>query len=270
MRYGVTDAFPRNSRTPRVIARLLGLRRPAPVQCVPAGERVYAVGDVHGCADLFDDLLRRIEADDAARPPAATRLILLGDLIDRGPGSAAVIARARALQDGGPWPVEVLIGNHEEAFLSVLEGRSGALRFFLKFGGVQTLYSYGLSPDAYRAMDYAEVREWVHAHVPAADREWLGTLKEQVRVGDYLFVHAGVRPGVPLDEQSPADLRWIREEFMEDPSDHGAMIVHGHTITDTPDERHNRIGLDTGAYKSGVLSAMGFEGDRRWILQAGG
>lgn len=229
---------------------------------------MYAVGDVHGCIELLDDLLDRIDADDARRGAAETRLVFLGDLVDRGPDSAGVIERVRERQRTGH-PVDVLMGNHEESFLSALEGHKDALRFFLKIGGRETLYSYGLSPDRFALMTYEEIRGWVDSHVPDAHREWLRALSDQVRIGDYLFVHAGVRPDVPLDEQDGQDLRWIRSEFLEYPADHGAMIVHGHTISPSIDERSNRIGIDTGAYSTGVLSAIGLEGDARWVLQAG-
>lgn len=229
---------------------------------------MYAIGDVHGCLDLLSDLLEQIDADDARRSPAETHLVFLGDLVDRGPDSAAVIERVRERQRMGR-RVDVLMGNHEESFLSALDGAKGALRFFLKIGGRETLYSYGLSPDRFALMSYEEVRDWTSANVPSSHREWLRGLSEQVRIGDYLFVHAGVRPNVPLDRQDGQDLRWIRAEFLEYPADHGAMVVHGHTISETVDERSNRIGIDTGAYATGVLSAVGLEGDARWFLQAG-
>ncbi len=251
-----------------MLARLL--RRPRlPVACAPPGERLYAVGDVHGCLELLDGLLARIAADHAARGQAEGRLVFLGDLVDRGPDSAGVIARVRELQADDRWRVDALMGNHEESFLRALDGQPGALRFFLKIGGRETLFSYGLSPDDYPALPYEGVREWMHAHVPADDREWLRGLGEQVRAGDYLFVHAGIRPDVPLDEQEGQDLRWIRSEFLEYAADHEAMVVHGHTITSRVDERSNRIGIDTGAYASGVLTALALEGDRRWVLQEG-
>ena len=252
-----------------MIARLL--RRPRPPStrpAVPEGRRVYAIGDVHGCLDLLDDLLDQIAADDARRGAAETHLVFLGDLVDRGPDSAGVIERVRELQRTGQ-RVDVLMGNHEESFLSALEGRKGALRFFLKIGGRETLYSYGLSPDRFAMMTFEEVRDWMEGHVPDAHPDWLRALSNQVRIGGYLFVHAGVRPDVPLEEQDGQDLRWIRSEFLEYPADHGAMIVHGHTISDGVEERSNRIGIDTGAYATGVLSAIGLEGDARWFLQAG-
>ncbi len=249
-----------------MLARLLRRSR-APVAFAPPGERIYAIGDVHGCLTLLDALLARIADDHAARPRAEGRLVFLGDLIDRGPDSAGVIARVRQLQAQGTWRIDALMGNHEESFVRALDGQPGALRFFLKIGGRETLYSYGLSPDEYPRLAYEEVRHWMHAHVPASDREWMRGLSEQVRAGDYLFVHAGIRPDVPFEEQEGQDLRWIRSEFLEYAADHGAVVVHGHTITPHLDERSNRIGVDTGAYSSGVLTALAMEGDTRWTLQ---
>ena len=257
-----------------VIAGLFRSRQvatpPPTPAAVPDGQRVYAIGDVHGCATLLDELVERIDADDAARRPADTRLILLGDLVDRGPDSAAVIAGVRALQDDPARRVTVLMGNHEEAFLSAVDEEPDALRFFLRVGGRETLTSFGLPHKDARTLDLEQLASWVRAHIPADVVAWLRSCPDQERLGDYLFVHAGVRPGVPLDEQRPSDLRWIRPEFVDDLADHGAMIVHGHTISADVDERHNRIGLDTGAYSSGVLSAMGFEGTERWTLQVRG
>ncbi len=250
-----------------MLARLL--RRPrAPVHAVPPGERVYAIGDVHGCLGLLDELIARIEADHDARDEAVGRLVFLGDLIDRGPDSAGVVERVRELQRADRWRVDVLMGNHEESFLRALDEERGALRFFLKIGGRETLFSYGLSPELYPTFDYDQLRDWMREHVPAAHAGWLAGLAQQVRAGDYVFVHAGVRPDVSLADQDERDLRWIRAEFLEYGADHEAMVVHGHTITDGVDERSNRIGIDTGAYATGVLSAIGLEGTARWVLQA--
>lgn len=250
-----------------MLARLL--RRPrTPSPCLPQGERIYAVGDVHGCLDLLDDLLKRIVADDGGRAQAERRLIFLGDLIDRGPNSAQVIARVRELQDDPRWRVDVLMGNHEESFLRALDAEKGSMRFFLRIGGRETLFSYGLSEHDYNAMDFDHIRRWTSQNVPRDDHEWLAGLSQQVRAGDYVFVHAGVRPDVPLAEQDERDLRWIRSEFLEYGAEHEAFVVHGHTITDGVDECSNRIGVDTGAYSTGVLSALALEGDRRWVLQA--
>jgi serine/threonine protein phosphatase 1 len=254
-----------------MIARLLQRARrsaaPPPAH-VPSGERVYAVGDIHGCLDLFDQLVAMIEADDAARGPAATTLILLGDLVDRGPRSAQVVARARGLATGSR-TLRVLAGNHEEIFLLALDGDAEALRLFARIGGRDTALSYGITDAAYDAADYQELAALLQQAVPAADRTFLAAAEDLIVVGDYAFVHAGVRPGIPLDLQKTRDLRWIRGDFLTHPRPLDKVIVHGHTISEEVVLTPCRIGLDTGAYASGVLTAMGFEGDERWILQAG-
>lgn len=239
---------------------------PAPkIRSIPAGERVYAIGDIHGRDDLFAALLERIAADNAARGAAQTTIILLGDLVDRGPASAQVVARAMALRDSDV-RVRWLIGNHEEVFLKAL-GRDPALvRYFVRIGGAPTIHSYGIAGEAYDAMSFEELAEALPAHVPSDHIAFLAAGEDSIAIGDYLFVHAGIRPGVAVDAQTPGDMRWIREDFLSDDADHGPMIVHGHTIFDDVDERHNRIGIDTGAYKSGKLTALALEGSERWYL----
>lgn len=232
---------------------------------VPAGQRVYAVGDIHGRLDLFEALIAAIEADDAAGGPAATTVVLLGDLVDRGPESAGVIARAREWQSRRP--VRILAGNHEEMFLSSFD-QAETLRHFLRFGGKETVLSYGIDRQAYQVASVEEVQEMMRAAVPAEDRAFLESFEDMIAIGDYLFVHAGVAPGVPLDEQSVSDLRWIREPFLSHPAPHGAVIVHGHTIREEPEDRGNRIGIDTGAYNFGRLTALVLEGTERRYLEA--
>lgn len=233
---------------------------------IPSGERVFAIGDIHGRLDLLDKLLAKIEADDARRGPARTHLVFLGDLVDRGPQSAGVVERLLTLSRRNP-DARFLLGNHEEVFLSVLAGNYDALKFFNRIGGDTTIASYGISRNDYAADDMFEVMEPLQRAVPASHVAFLQGFEDQVVIGDYAFVHAGVRPGVELADQKSEDLRWIRNDFLN--SDHmfEKVIVHGHTITDGIDERSNRIGLDTGAYCTGRLSAMGFEGDQRWVLQ---
>ena len=235
-----------------------------PVPAVPDGQRVYAVGDIHGCDNLFAALIDRIEADDAARGAADTTIVLLGDLIDRGPASAAVVERAHALVQRRK--VRLLTANHEEVLLAVLEGSLNALRFFCRIGGEETIWSYGIKGDAYRGMSFEELLPAVQAAVPDHHRALLAAAEDQVQIGDYLFVHAGIKPGIDLTAQKPSDLRWIREPFLLDPRWHGVMVVHGHTITEAVDEHPNRIGIDTGAYASGRLTAIGLEGTDRWFL----
>ena len=232
---------------------------------IPAGQRVYAIGDIHGRLDLFEALIAGIDDDDAAQGPAETTVILLGDLVDRGPDSAGVIAAARAWQQRRQ--VRIIAGNHEEMMLQSLDDVE-VLRVFLKYGGRETLLSYPVDPDAYNSASFAEVQALMTAAVPAEDLAYLGTFENMVRIGDYAFVHAGVAPGVALAEQRRGDLRWIREPFLSHPGAHEAVIVHGHTITDEPEVRPNRIGIDTGAYFSGRLTALALEGTGQRLIEA--
>lgn len=234
---------------------------------VPEGRRVYAIGDIHGCLSLFDSLLARIDADSAARGAADVTLILLGDLVDRGPDSAGVVDRAIRLQESGG-DVRWLLGNHEEVFLKALSGDPQAMRYFVRIGGGPTIHSYGLKGDEYLNMSFEELAGAFPRLVPDRHRSFLEAAEHQVQIGDYLFVHAGIRPGVPIAEQRPTDLRWIRDDFLDDGSDHGCVVVHGHTIFDEVQERHNRVGIDTGAYATGRLTAIGLEGTERWFLTA--
>ena len=232
---------------------------------IPDGQRVYAIGDIHGCDDLFADLLTQIETDNADRPPAETTLILLGDLVDRGPDSAAVVERAMNL--GRPFDhVRVLIGNHEECFLAALVGDEQRVRYFVRIGGDATIRSYLRDDAAYDAMSFEELADTLPSRVPQSHVDFLGNGEDLIRIGDYVFVHAGIRFGVPMERQSTNDLRWIREEFLRERGDFGATVVYGHTISETVDEQPNRIGIDTGAYATRRLTAIGLEQDRRWFL----
>lgn len=232
---------------------------------VPDGQRVYAVGDVHGRLDLFEALIAAVEEDDAAGPAAETTVVLLGDLVDRGPDSAGVVARAREWQRQRQ--VRILTGNHEEMFLSSFE-KAETLRHFLRFGGKETVLSYGIDHGAYMRASVEEVQQMMHAAVPAEDRAFLESFEDMIAVGDYLFVHAGIAPGVALEEQRTHDLRWIREPFLSHSAPHGPVIVHGHTIREQPEDRGNRIGIDTGAYNFGRLTALVLEGTERRYLEA--
>ena len=234
---------------------------------IPEGRRVYAVGDIHGCLSLFDKLLAKLDEDNEARAAADVTLILLGDLVDRGPESAGVVERAIQLQSTGG-DVRWLLGNHEEVFLKALSGDPSAMRYFVRIGGGPTIHSYGLDGDEYLGMSFEELAEAFPRLVPDKHRRFLETAEEMIAIGDYVFVHAGIRPGVPLDSQRPSDLRWIRDDFLEDGSDHGCVVVHGHTIFDEVQERTNRIGIDTGAYATGRLTAIGLEGTERWFVTA--
>jgi serine/threonine protein phosphatase 1 len=244
-------------------------RAQPPAGTVPEGQRIYAIGDVHGRLDLLNVLVSAIEADDTARGVAQSRIIFLGDLVDRGPSSAQVVDRALEL-DRGPWACQFLLGNHEEVFLKALDGDLKALAFFLRIGGRETVLSYGITEEEYRGADYPELLELLLDRVPQAHIDFLRRFEDMIVAGDFAFVHAGVRPGYLLEDQRANDLRWIRAEFLDHRDGFEKIIVHGHTITDEVEEKSHRIGLDTGAYASGILSAMGFEGDRRWILDTAG
>lgn len=250
----------------RLLSKFSARTSAAPQGAVPDGARVYAVGDIHGRLDLLDDLLAQIEADDAARDSADTTVIFLGDLIDRGPDSAQVVQRLLDLSQRSD-RARFLLGNHEEVFLKALSEEKGALPFFLRIGGKPTVLSYGVSEAEYRDADYAALSALLRDRVPRAHIDFLQGFEDLIQIGDYAFVHAGVRPGVPLDEQQPAALRWIRDEFLNFRGDLGKIIVHGHTITEEVDECPHRIGLDTGAFASDRLTAVGFQGNSRWILQ---
>jgi serine/threonine protein phosphatase 1 len=226
----------------------------------PPGKRLYAVGDVHGRLDLLDELLARIEDDILARPVASVALVFLGDLIDRGPDSAGVVERVRTL---GAFPARVLclLGNHEEMFLRALSGEPGVVHDWLGFGGDACAESYGVSAASLQAMDEERAAAVLGEAVPSAHVALLKELGDTIRFGDYLLVHAGIRPGVPIEEQQPHDLRWIRRPFLTDEHDHGVMVIHGHTISDGVERHANRIGIDTGAYQTGVLTAAVVEED---------
>lgn len=249
-----------------MLKTLLRKRKPPPpAPRVPPGVRVYAIGDIHGRDDLFADILRRIDEDDARRTPMRRITVLLGDLVDRGSESAAVVDRAIALA-AGQADVRLLKGNHEEIMLLACQGKRDALRLFDRIGGRETAFSYGIDPARHRDADFDGLSDLLRAAVPEAHRDFLAAMEDVVEIGDYVFVHAGIRPGVALADQRKSDLRWIRDEFLEHRDFHAKFVVHGHTITEGIDERPNRLGIDTGAFASNILTAVGLEDDRRWFL----
>ena len=230
------------------------------------GERVYAIGDIHGRFDLLGALLRAIQEDSNRRLPNATRLVFLGDAIDRGPDSAAVL---RALHRASSFEgVTVLRGNHEAALLDCARAEREAIRAWPAYGGDATLASFGIAPCGAEEAPLDFARRLIEG-VGRPLLDWLRTCPTSTRSGDYFFCHAGVRPRVPLDRQSDEDLLWIREDFTASTAYHGAVIVHGHSECDAIELLPNRINLDTGAYRTGVLSAIGLEGAKQWTISTG-
>ena len=234
----------------------------------PKGKRLYAIGDVHGRLDLIDVLLGRIEDDITDRPVETAAVVFLGDLIDRGPDSAGVVERLQNLRHF-PAKTLFLLGNHEEFLLRALAGEPGVAHDWLGFGGDACAESYGIAPSTLQAMDEQRIAAVLRAAIPAAHVEFLETFGDTVAFGDYLLVHAGIRPGVPIEQQQPRDLRWIRQPFLSDAQDHGCMVIHGHTTSDGVDQRLNRIGIDTGAYRTGILTAAVIEEDDLRFLATG-
>jgi serine/threonine protein phosphatase 1 len=218
---------------------------------------VYAIGDIHGCLSELDQLLERIGTEVAGRT-VNVKLIFLGDYIDRGVDSAGVLSRLSASNLPGNEHM-FLMGNHEEILLAILGGNTEHMRSWLRLGGLQTMESYGVSADEVTAAG-ADLLNLLRNTIPPAHLHFMRGLRTYAMVGDYLFVHAGIRPGVRIEQQIPSDTRWIRKRFLEYEGSHGAIVVHGHTIRKTPDVRVNRIGIDTGCFRGGPLTAAVLEG----------
>jgi len=232
--------------------------QPAPA-ALPAGQRVYAIGDIHGCAAPLAALHAMVAEDLAARPIARPLLIHLGDYVDRGPDSAGVVRRLAAGPPLPGVPTINLMGNHERTMLDALGGEPAGITDWRMYGGRQALASWGVDPDS-------PPSGWAAA-IPTADQHFLRTLPVLHRQGGYLFVHAGIRPGVPLDRQDPEDLLRIRGAFLTSERDHGVVVVHGHTPTVGPVLRANRIGIDTGAVFGRELTCLVLEGSRLAFLR---
>jgi len=233
-----------------------------------SGERIYAIGDIHGRYDLLRALLDRIGEHSEALPPAQSlHIVFLGDLVDRGPDSAKVVEFLYDLEQRTD-QVIVLMGNHEEAMVQSIDGDASVLQRWLGVGGAETLQSYGLRLPSQRD-DWRQYIRYLQSSLPAQQMRWLRNLPLTAQSGDYFFCHAGIRPGVPLSRQARSDLLWIRDDFVDDAAEHGAVIVHGHTIERSVTMRPNRIGIDTGAYCHGVLTALYLEDERQEIISAG-
>jgi serine/threonine protein phosphatase 1 len=233
--------------------------QPAPA-VLPPGQRVYAIGDIHGCDAMLATIHAQIAEDLAARPIASPLLVHLGDYVDRGPNSAGVVARLAAGPPLPGIPVVNLMGNHERTMLDALAGERAAITDWRISGGREALASWGIEPDD-------DPAEWA-ARIPATHRAFVAALTLQHRVGDYLFVHAGIRPGIALADQHPDDLLRIRHAFLNSEADFGAVVVHGHSPTRGPVVRPNRIGIDTGAVYGRELTCVVLERDELAFIMA--
>ena len=229
---------------------------------VPDGVRIYAIGDVHGRADLLHQLMMRIDADLSANPYPADRVIqiFLGDYIDRGPESREVldllIDRSAANR------IICLKGNHE-VFMQEFLKEPAVLTDWKRLGGLETLLSYGVKPSmSTDRLEQKKLADSFNCALPDDHRRFLSNLELSFTCGDFLFVHAGVRPNVPLRRQNEHDLLWIRDEFLLHEGDFGKVIIHGHTPVMQPDVRPNRINIDTGAYATGQLTCLVLEADQ--------
>jgi serine/threonine protein phosphatase 1 len=252
------------------LARMIGAgAQPAAQPQVPADTRIYAIGDIHGRADLLEQLLELIERDAAMLPaPATVTCIFLGDYVDRGPHSAQVVERLIQMSAHST-DIICLLGNHEDVLRDVLAGKadSKTLDSWLGYGGRETLASYGVNSRLLYADDFDQIAAAARAAVPPSHAAFLQQLQLSVTLGDYFFVHAGIHPARSISDQRPQDMIWIREPFLSYDRPLEKMIVHGHSISRTVEERVHRVGIDTGAYATGRLTAIVLEGSSRRFLE---
>lgn len=247
-------------------SRLFGRRLEVPRRAAPADSRIYAIGDIHGSLAPLRQLHETIRNHAAAYPIARKCLVYLGDYVDRGMESRAVLELL--IQAPLPGFEHVFLkGNHEDALLRFLADGSTA-HAWLGFGGAATLLSYGVRPpgpmsDSARL---AQLRQEFARELPAAHLDFLTRLKRYHVEGDYLFVHAGLRPGVPIEAQRDEDIFWIRDDFLNSRADFGKLVVHGHSIAAEPDIQPNRIGIDTGAFASGRLTCLVLDGTSQGVI----
>jgi serine/threonine protein phosphatase 1 len=259
------------TRTPALfLDRFLGRSKARAAPPTTGGRRVYAVGDVHGRLDALQPLIRTIADDLEAAPPSQpAMLVFLGDYVDRGPESRGVVDMILRMKGQAGLEVRTLKGNHEEALLQFLaQPTFGAA--WLEHGGGATLASYGVQPPASRTDPdaWAEVSAAFAEALPPEHLAFYRGLELMLDLGDYAFVHAGVRPGVPWNQQAERDMLWIRQEFLQEKGPFGKVIVHGHTPMEEAQVLPHRIGVDTGCYATGVLTAVRLEGEDQRLIQA--
>ncbi|MDJ0947540.1 MAG: metallophosphoesterase family protein [Alphaproteobacteria bacterium] len=243
-------------------------RAPKTARCVPPNRRIYAIGDIHGRMDLLADLHDQILKDAAQYADCTKTIVYIGDYVDRGLNSKEVI-QTLIEQPLPGFECVYLKGNHEAILLDFVEdARAGA--GWLKIGGLATLFSYRVALDEKLpgAERLADAQDRFREKLPSEHLAFLKALRLHHTEGDYLFVHAGVRPRRPLDDQTEQDLLWIRDDFVQSKVDHGKIVVHGHSITWKPEIRPNRIGIDTGAFATGVLTCLALHGSEHEFIQA--
>jgi serine/threonine protein phosphatase 1 len=229
--------------------------------------RIYAIGDIHGRMDLLEKLIAQIHHDVDSHSPRSNRIIILGDFIDRGPASADLVELFMRLRKEDN--IIILKGNHEAAMYDALDGDFAALDMWLAYGGAATLKSFGVDIDSIDLADTHLVLRLARDAISKDIRSWICRLPTFVRFGDYYFVHAGVKPGISLTDQTDEHRLWITDEFTRSSEHHGAIIVHGHTIQeDGVYIGQNRIGIDTGAYRTNCLSAVALEDAEVRVLSA--
>lgn len=236
---------------------------------MPEKTIAYAIGDVHGCSWLLDKVLQWVLSHAENHGDKRRIVVVLGDFVDRGPDSKGTIDRLiNGLPDG--FELVCLRGNHEQMMMDCI-ARGTGLDLWLANGADMTLESYGVDTHSVSQDNESEaVCRILTQAIPEAHRMFLGETQHSLRLGDYVFVHAGIRPGIPLENQKPDDLLWIRAAFTESDTDHGFHVIHGHTVTDRPDGRKNRTGLDTGAVTTGRLSCLALWEDEREIFTTPG
>ncbi|MDD2325265.1 MAG: metallophosphoesterase family protein [Alphaproteobacteria bacterium] len=229
----------------------------------PSNHRIYVVGDIHGRLDLLTRLLAMVEADAIQHESKIKKLVFLGDYIDRGLDSRGVLERLTKPFAERMEPL-FLRGNHDDRMVRFLDGHFEVVSSWLQYGGIATFASYGVNATAgIPQSKLPALREELKAKVPAAHQDFLNSTLFAASFGDYYFVHAGVNPTLDLEEQRPADQMWIRDVFLDSPVDFGKIIVHGHTIVAEPENRPNRIAIDTGAFASGTLTCLVLDGAER-------